>query len=378
MPKVSLKVGGVRISEDDDCFVIAEIGHNHQGNVDKCIDLFVTAKLCGAHAVKLQKRNNRALFTKEMYDSPYDNRNSYGHTYGEHREALEFGKKDYQLLQKKAKELGIIFFSTAFDIPSADFLADLDMPAYKVASGDVNNLPLIEYIARLQKPIFLSTGGAQMADVERAYETVMAINPQLCIMQCTSGYPAEFSELNLNVIRTFRERFPDIVIGLSSHDNGIAMAAVGYAMGACAVEKHFTLNRASKGTDHPFSLEPDGLRKMIRDLRRVHQAMGDGVKRQYPSEKSPLYKMGKKVVAARPLSAGHVIRARDLTMKSPNDGLPPTLLGDVVGQKLVRVVAEDQNIEHGLASVPSAGKVHGPAKAKAKPKARAKRTVGAK
>ena len=354
MPNRLLQVDDVTISDNNDCFVIAEIGHNHQGDVQKCLELFAAAKQCGVQAVKLQKRNNRALFTVAMYDSPYDNRNSYGHTYGQHREALEFGKEEYQLLKKRAKDLGIIFFSTAFDIPSADFLAELDMPAYKIASGDINNLPLIEHIAHLQKPIFLSTGGANMVDVELAYETVMAINPQLCIMQCTSGYPAEFSELNLNVIQTYRERFPDIVIGLSSHDNGIAMAAVGYAMGASAVEKHFTLNRASKGTDHPFSLEPDGLRKMVRDLRRVHQARGDGVKRQYPSEKAPLYKMGKKIVAAHGLQAGHVLRANDLVMKSPNDGLPPTELSNVVGRKLTRALAADQDIQEYLLGDPAA------------------------
>ncbi len=341
----SLKVGSTRIADDEECFVIAEIGHNHQGDLQQCKEMFVVAKRSGANAVKLQKRDNRVLFTRKMYESPYLHRNSYGNTYGAHREALEFGREQYQELQRYARELDIIFFSTAFDIPSADFLAELDMPAIKVASGDVNNIPLLQHIARIQKPIFLSTGGAKMDDVVRAHEAISDINPQLCILQCTSGYPAEFSELNLRVIETFRRAFPDCVIGLSSHDNGIAMAAVGYALGARVVEKHFTLNRAAKGTDHAFSLEPDGLRKLVRDLRRAKAAMGDGTKRRYPSEEAPLAKMGKKIVAARDLSMGHLIVADDLAMKSPNDGLPPTDIGRVVGRRTTRTFSADDNIE---------------------------------
>ena len=164
--------------------------------------------------------------------------------------------------------------------------------------------------------MIISTGGATMDDVVRAYRTIMPINPQLCILQCTSGYPAEFDELNLKVIQTFRERFPDVVIGLSSHDNGIAMALVAYVMGAGVVEKHFTLNRAAKGTDHAFSLTPEGLRADgARSAPHPRVAMGDGVKRRYESEKGPLYKMQKKLVAARDLPAGHVLTEADIAIK---------------------------------------------------------------
>lgn len=345
MERPKLKVGNHVISDNSDCFVIAEIGHNHQGKLEQCKELFAAAKWCGASAVKLQKRNNRVLYTRKMYDSPYVHRNSYGPTYGEHREALEFGRNDYLELKRYADELGIFFFSTAFDIPSADFLSDLDMPAYKIASGDINNVPLLKHVARLGKPMFVSTGGAAMEDVVRAHDVIVAINPQLCILQCTSGYPAEFSELNLSVIQTFRERFPDTVIGLSSHDSGIAMATVGYALGARVVEKHFTLNRASKGTDHAFSLEPEGLRKLVRDLHRTRAAMGDGMKRRYPSEQDPLFKMGKKIVAARDLPAGHVLTEADLLMKSPADGLPPHSLHMVLGRRLTRALAADDAVE---------------------------------
>ncbi len=339
----SLTIDGITIDDDSDCYVIAEIGHNHQGDLDKCKQLFKAAKEAGAHAVKLQKRDNRALFTKAMYDSVYNSENSYGETYGEHREFLEFGKESYQALQAYAKELEITFFSTAFDHDSADFLAELDMPAYKIASGDITNIPLIEYVARIGKPMVISTGGANMQDVQRAYDAVMAINTQVCIMQCTSGYPPKWSELNLRVIDTYRHAFPDIVIGFSAHDNGIAMPVASYMLGARMVEKHFTLNRAWKGTDQAFSLEPTGLRKMIRDLQRTRIALGDGRKQCYPSEEKPLFKMAKKMVASRDLPAGHVVTREDINFKVPNDGLPPYEIDKVVGRTLKVDLVEDQN-----------------------------------
>lgn len=339
-----LTVDGTRIHDGGECYVIAEIGHNHQGDLEQCKRMFDVAKQCGANAAKLQKRDNRAMFTKAMYDSPYNHRNSYGATYGEHREKLEFSRAQYEELIRYAKSIGITFFSTAFDIPSADFLADLDMPAYKIASGDLINVPLLRHVAKIGKPMIISTGGASMDDVVRAYRVIMPINPQLCILQCTSGYPAEFNELNLRVIQTFRERFPDAVIGLSSHDNGIAMSPVAYVMGAGVIEKHFTLNRAAKGTDHAFSLTPEGLHRMVRDLRRAHEALGDGVKRCYESEKAPLYKMQKKLVAARDLPAGHVLTVEDIAIKSPNDGLLAFEFDNIVGMRLTAPLKADDNI----------------------------------
>jgi len=170
----------------------------------------------------------------------------------------------------------------------------------------------------------------------------MPINPKVCIMQCTSGYPPEYAELNLSVISTYREAFPDITIGYSGHDSGIAMALVAYVMGANVVEKHFTLNRALKGTDHAFSLEQPGLSKVVRDLRRARTAMGDGVKQRYASEEQPLYKMSKKLVAARPIAAGQQLAREDITMKSPGDGLPPWRIDELVGRTARRALGTDE------------------------------------
>jgi sialic acid synthase len=339
-----LTIDNVTINDDSDSYIIAEIGNNHQGNLQKCRDIIKVAKECGANAVKLQKRDNHALFTKEMYDSPYDNRNSFAHTYGKHRDFLEFGEVEYKDLIEYCRELDITFFSTAFDMPSADFLAKLDLPAYKIASGDLTNIPLIKHVASFEKPLIISSGGGTMDDVVRAYEAIMPINQNLCIMQCTSAYPADYNQLNLRVIETFYNRFPDVVIGYSGHDNGIAMPLVAYMLGARIVEKHFTLNRTWKGTDQVFSLAPDGLRKMVRDLKRARISLGSAEKTRIDAEEGPMHKMNKKLVAARVLPAGYVLTRDDILIKAPGDGMPPYKIEEVIGKVLKAPLNEEQNI----------------------------------
>jgi sialic acid synthase len=360
-----LTIDGVRIADDTDCWVIAEIGHNHQGSLDHAKQLFAEAAACGANAVKLQKRDNSSLYTHEAYNRPYDNENSYGPTYGLHREALEFGRSEYQELKAYAAELGITFFATAFDFRSAELLADLDMPAYKIASGDLTNTPLLRVVAEIGRPMIISTGGGTLDDVRRAHETIAEINPQIALLQCTAGYPAEWDELDLRVIETYRQVFPETIVGFSGHDNGIAMPVAAYVLGGRIVEKHFTLNRAMKGTDHRFSLEPVGLRKLVRDLHRTRLALGDGTKTPHPSEADPITKMGKKIVAAATLPAGHVLRREDLALKSPGDGLPPYELENVVGRALRHPLGEDSALtfEHLEELLPHAERSEGYASA---------------
>lgn len=343
MPRV-FSIEHTTISDASDCYVIAEIGHNHQGDVEKCKALFRAARDCGADAVKLQKRDNRSLYTAAMFNKPYENENSFGATYGEHREFLEFGRDEYLELQRYARELGVSFFATAFDIPSANFLAELDVPCYKIASGDLRNVPLLRHVASIGKPMIVSTGGALMEDIQRAYDTITPINPQLAFLHCTATYPTQPEEMNLRVITTLRERFPETVIGLSDHYNGIAMSVAAYVLGARIVEKHLTLNHTWKGTDHALSLEPIGMAKMIRDLRRTRVALGDGVKRILPGEHGPIQKMGKMIVAARDLPAGHVLTARDLAFKSPAEGLPPYEVERLLGRALARPLSADEAI----------------------------------
>jgi sialic acid synthase len=340
-----LVVNGKHISDRGEVYIVAEIGHNHQGDVGKAKALVRAAKECGVDAVKLQKRENRSLYTRSLYDSPYDNEHSFGATYGEHREALELSAAEWLELREFCREEGVTLFATVFDEPSADFLAELGLPAFKIASADLVNTPLLRRVASYGKPIFLSTGGGTMEDVERAVDTILALNPHLCLMQCTAAYPCAVDDLNLQVIEVYRERFPDLVIGLSDHQSGIAMALVGYMLGARVIEKHFTLDHAWKGSDHAFSLMPDGMRRLARDLHRIPAALGDGVKRRLESEDRPLEKMGKKLVAARELPAGHVLAPGDVVAKSPADGgLPPYELDRLLGRRLLRPLAFEQDV----------------------------------
>ncbi len=329
------------INDASECYVIAEIGHNHQGSLEKAVELFQAAKMAGVHAVKLQKRDNATLYTKAAFNKSYENENSYGKTYGEHREFLEFGKKEYTELQKLANELKLDFFATAFDFPSADFLVELDPPAYKIASGDLRNIPLIKHVASFKKPVIISIGGGTMEDAQRVYDEIMPINPQITFLQCTATYPTEAEDMNMRVITTLRDRFPDVVVGLSDHYNGIAMSVAAYVLGARIIEKHFTLNHTWKGTDHALSLEPIGMHKMVRDLQRAREAMGDGVKRVLPKEVPAITKMAKSLFAAKDIPVGHTLKREDMSMKSPGGGIPPSDLEKLVGKKTLRAFAED-------------------------------------
>ena len=332
----SFTIGSKQITDESEAYVVAEIGANHQGDLDTAKKMIQAAATAGADAVKFQKRDNQALFTVEAYNAPYASENAFGATYGEHREALEFGKEEYLELMEESKLQGVEFFATPWDFPSVDFLEDLDVPAYKVASCDLTNTPLLSYIASMGRPTIISTGGGTIEAVDRAVEIVQSFNTPLCVMQCTSGYPPQFNELNLSVIETFRERYPQATIGYSGHDSGIAMGLIAYVLGARIIEKHFTLNRAMKGTDHAFSLEPDGLRKMVRDLKRAKEAIGDGIKRSYESEAAPLKKLSKMIVANQDLAAGTLLTEEHLDYRSPGHGLPPSEAHLVLGKKLVR------------------------------------------
>ena len=325
-------------------FIIAEIGHNHQGNINNAFDLIKEAKICGVDAVKLQKRDNKKLYTKTFYNSRYDNENSYGETYGKHRDFLEFDLVQYKELQAYAKELKINFFATPFDLPSVEFLEKIDVPFYKIASADLTNKPLQTELAKLGKPLIQSTGGGTLLDVKRAVETISSINKNLTILHCTASYPARIDDMNLSVIQTYKNEFKNFRIGLSDHENGIDAAPIAYMLGARTFEKHFTLNRANKGTDHAFSLEPQGLSKLVRNLHRIDKMLGSSEKKLLETEKKPLFKMKKSIVASKNLAAGHVLKFEDLAFKSPGGGLEPYRYEEIIGKKIVLEINEDDII----------------------------------
>jgi len=342
-----LTIAGKELTQTSVPYVIAELGTNHGGNVDTCLKMVRVAADCGASAVKLQKRTNSKLFTRNLYNQPYNSDAAYGPTYGLHREALELPMSAYREARELAHSLGMDFIATAFDFDALDFILDARVDAVKIASGDLTNIPLQQEAARSGLPVLVSCGGGTLDDIDRVVVEWAGAEDKLCLLHCTAEYPCPPEDMDLKVIETMMDAYPGVLIGISDHQNGIALAIMAYTYGAVVHEKHFTLDRSARGTDHAFSLEPTGLKKLVRDLGRAHAAVGDGVKDVKPGEAKPLFKMGKKIVAVKPLSSGIVVDDSHITFKSPGDGLPPYKKDEIIGKYLTSPVEEDDNIERG-------------------------------
>lgn len=276
-----------------------------------------------------------------MYDSVYDGPHSFGATYGEHREALEFGFEEYIELRDHARSRGVDFMATAFDPASAEFLANVGVEAIKIASADLTNVPLLRHAARTGLPLVISTGGANMADVRRAHDIVAPHEAGLALLQCTAIYPALPEHLDLRVISTYREEFPDVIVGFSGHDLGADGALTAYTLGARIIEKHFTLDRNAKGSDHHFSMEPNEYRDMVERILRTGQMLGSPNKTIKDSERPAMRKMAKHLVAARDLGVGEIIVAGDVLIRTAGSGMPPYLEEELLGCRLAREVRRD-------------------------------------
>jgi sialic acid synthase len=337
----SISVGGIAVGEGHPCFVVAEIGQNHQGDVDLCKRLLEACKASGASAAKLQKRDLDGLLTKQLAGSAYTGHHAFGPTYRAHREALELGPRAWQDLMCFARELHLPLFATAFDPTSANFLADLGVPAIKVASGDALNWPLVDCLISLGLPIFASIGGLEWHQVELLVHRLRDGGVPFAVLQCTSTYPCPVAELELEVIRRLRACFPDVVVGYSGHEEGILPSIAAATLGASIIERHFTLDKSLQGADHRYSLTPEEFFELVSSVRVVSAALGSGAKYRHPSEGDALYRLGKKLVAARAIPAGHALERRDVAVKSPGDGLSPHFIEKVLGRRVRQDLAPD-------------------------------------
>jgi len=334
-------LGNKSVGNGSPAYIIAEIGINHQGDVSIAKDLITQAAGAGADAVKFQKRSISRILTREGLEMPYENRNSFGKTYGEHKQALELSEENYAELFAFAKEHNVDFIASGWDEESVDFLDQLGVPFFKMASADLTNLPLLIHTAKKNKPMILSTGMANMEMVQVAVDTVTPINMKLAILQCTSTYPSSFEEINLEVLNTFKSVFPDLVIGYSGHELGIAISEAAVALGAKIIERHFTLDRTMKGGDHAASLEPGGFGKMVRDIRHIEAAMGKGRKEIQASEHPVFKKLAKSVVSQIAIPSGTVITRDMLTTKGPGTGISPARVNDLLGKIVIKDIAAD-------------------------------------
>ncbi len=324
-----MKING-RMVGGEEPYIVAEIGANYGGGPDKLqrAKLLITlAAECGADAVKFQKRDLSCM-TKALRDSPYENENSYGRTYGEHRAALEFTAQEWEVLVEYARKRNVTMFATAFDISSAWFLRGLDMPAYKIASADLSNLPLLDVVSQFQRPIIISTGAGASNQVETAAITMRERSAKYALLHCSINYPAG-NCLELCRIEMLKKYGP--IVGYSSHHPGIQSHFLAYMLGARIFEAHFTDNRANKGTDHAFSLEPAAMRVLCNDLRRIPEMVNG----KEPPQISAFRKMGKSIWPTRTIRKGETLTEHNIALKVPADGLPASVYPDLIGRSLI-------------------------------------------
>lgn len=293
-------------------FVIAEVGQNHQGDLDLAQEYIRIFAFEGAHAIKFQTRNNRYLFSKDAYEAPYTSENAFGETYGSHREKLELKPEWLPILKQNCTKNGVKFMSTPFDEPSLELLAGIGVDILKIASFDIGNLPLIHRIARLGKPVVVSIGGGNNDQIRSSVQVLLDQHDEVAVLHCVSEYPCEYNRLGLANIETLIREYPHCVVGASDHFNGTLSGPVAYLKGARVFEKHVTLNRAWKGTDHSFALEPEGFRKFVRDIKRVRHMMPPKPTAELGREKV-FMKLGKSLTAGVDLEAGAILSLENLS-----------------------------------------------------------------
>lgn len=330
----------------DDAFVIAEVGQNHQGDLDIAREYIRIFAFEGADAVKFQTRNNKYLFSQEAYDASYESENAFADTYGAHREMLELKPEWLPILKEDCIKHGVKFMSTPFDEPSLELLRQIDADVLKVASFDLGNLPLIHRIASLGKPVVMSVGGGKIDQIRSSVEVLLNHHDEVAILHCVSEYPCEYNRLGLDSIEALIREFPQCVIGSSDHFNGTLSGPIAYMKGARVFEKHVTLNRAWKGTDHSFALEPEGFRKFVRDIKRVRHMMQPKPADDLGNERV-FRKLGKSLVAYTNIQAGERISLENLSGRIFNTQyIPVRESNQVIGSIAKRDIAKGEPIHY--------------------------------
>ena len=326
--------------------IIAEAGVNHNGRLDLALKMVDEAKRAGADIVKFQTAIPERVISRYADKAEYQKE-----TTGNEESQLEMCRRihlklsDYDIIKEYCEEVGIEFLSTPFDLESIDYLEKLGMKLWKIPSGEITNLPYLIKIAKTGKPVIMSTGMAELKEVEEAVNVLKEGGAgEITLLHCTTEYPAPFDSINLKAMNTLREKF-GTKVGYSDHTTGIEVVVAAVSLGATVIEKHFTLNRNLEGPDHKASLEPEELEVMVNKIRIIEKALGDGVKRAAEAEKKNIAIARKSIVAAKDIKKGEILSEDNITTKRPGNGISPMQWFEVLGTEAIRDFGEDELIE---------------------------------
>ena len=328
--------------------IIAEAGVNHNGSLKTAKQLVEVAAEAGANMVKFQTFSADRLVTTSARKADYQNQ-ATDETESQHAmiRKLELSREIHEELIAYCKQCGIEFFSTGFDILSIDLLVDLGLEQFKIPSGEITNLPYLRHIGKLEKPVILSTGMANLGEIETALdvlETSGTSRDQATVLHCNTEYPTPMEDVNLRAMLSIRDAL-GVAVGYSDHTLGIEVPVAAVALGATVIEKHFTLDRTLPGPDHRASLEPYELKAMVRAIRNIEQALGDGIKRPSPSEAKNIPIARKSLVAAVAIQTGERFTETNLTAKRPGSGISPMCWDEILGRSANRDFEADELIE---------------------------------
>lgn len=340
----TLEIGGRVVGDANPTYFIADIAANHDGDLERAVALIHLAARAGADAAKFQHFRAEHIVSREGFESgpKMSHQSNWKRSVFEVYQNASVPWEWTERLKSACDEAGIHFFSSPYDAGAVDMLEPY-VPAYKIGSGDITWLEILEHIARKKKPVLLATGASNLAEVRRAVSVILAINPQLILMQCNTNYTGSRENMafvNLRVLQTFAFMYPELVLGLSDHTPGYVTVLGAVALGARAIEKHFTDDRGREGPDHPFSMDPAGWREMVDRTRDLESAMGDGIKRVEANEKETVVIQRRCLRAARDIPEKTVIAEEDLEAlrPAPRDGIMPHELEEIVGRKLNRAL----------------------------------------
>jgi len=335
---MDIKIGRQFVGGKAPCFIIAEIGINHSGDISLAKKLIDAAKNCGADAVKFQTFKTGNFLSKNII-LPKHVKSKI--SFFQQLEEWELSREDHHVLSEYCKHKNIVFISTPLDEESVKILNEVRVPAFKIASGDLDNLPFLRFIARYNKPVILSTGMGTISEVGEAIETIHSEgNTDIILLHCVSIYPPQTEVVNLRAMEALKCAF-QLPVGFSDHTIGIHIPLAAVAKGACVLEKHFTLDKTMEGPDHAISADPDEMKRLVKDIREIEKSLGTGIKIPSPEEIEMKKSMRRSIVAQTDIKKGEIIKLNMISMKRPGTGISPKYIDLVLGKTAKRDIRYD-------------------------------------